>query len=345
MCIFAAKLYAMLKIDMHSHIIPKQLPDWTKKFGYGDFIFLNHNEDKSADMMQGGQFFRRIVENCWDEKIRIAEYEAFATQVQVVCTIPVLFSYWAKPKDGLEISEFLNDHIADLVARYPKNYIGLGTLPMQDTELAIQELERCKSIGLVGIQIGSNINDKNLSEPEFFPIFEACERLGMAIMVHPWQMMGEDSMRKYWLPWLVGMPAETSRAACSMIFGGVLERLPNLRVCFSHAGGSFLTTLGRVEHGFNCRPDLVAIDNPVNPREYVGKFWVDSITHDIDLLKYLLKMQGSSKICFGTDYPFPLGDLEIGKFIEESDLSTAIKEDLFANATLDWLKLDKQLFL
>lgn len=330
---------------MHSHIIPKALPDWTKKFGYGDFIFLNHNEDKSADMMQGGRFFRRIIENCWDEKIRIAEYEAFATQVQVVCTIPVLFSYWAKPKDGLEISQFLNDHIADLVARYPKNYIGLGTLPMQDTELAIQELERCKSIGLVGIQIGSNINDKNLSEPEFYPIFEACERLGMAVMVHPWQMMGEDSMRKYWLPWLVGMPAETSRAACSMIFGGVLERLPNLRVCFSHAGGSFLTTLGRVEHGFNCRPDLVAIDNPINPREYVGKFWVDSITHDIDLLKYLLKMQGSSKICFGTDYPFPLGDLEIGKFIEESDLSPAVQADLFANATLDWLKLDKSQFL
>ena len=345
MLIFVQKIVAMFKIDMHSHIIPKHLPDWTKKFGYGDFIFLNHNDDKSADMMQGGKFFRRIIENCWDENIRVVEYENFATQTQVVCTIPVLFSYWAKAKDGLEISEFLNDHIADLVAKYPKNYIGLGTIPMQDTQLAILELERCKSIGLVGIQIGSNINDKNLSEPEFFPIFEACERLGMAVMVHPWQMMGEESMKKYWLPWLVGMPAETSRAACSMIFGGVLERLPNLRVCFSHAGGSFLTTLGRVEHGFNCRPDLVAIDNPINPRDYVGKFWVDSITHDIDLLKYLLKMQGSSKICFGTDYPFPLGDLEIGKFIEESDLSDQVKEDLFANATLDWLKLNKKNFL
>jgi aminocarboxymuconate-semialdehyde decarboxylase len=345
MLIFVQKIVAMFKIDMHSHIIPKHLPDWTKKFGYGDFIFLNHNDDKSADMMQGGKFFRRIVENCWDENIRVGEYENFATQTQVVCTIPVLFSYWAKAKDGLAISEFLNDHIADLVAKYPKNYIGLGTIPMQDTQLAIQELERCKSIGLVGIQIGSNINDKNLSEPEFFPVFEACERLGMAVMVHPWQMMGEESMKKYWLPWLVGMPAETSRAACSMIFGGVLERLPNLRVCFSHAGGSFLTTLGRVEHGFNCRPDLVAIDNPINPRDYVGKFWVDSITHDIDLLKYLLKMQGSSKICFGTDYPFPLGDLEIGKFIEESDLSDQVKEDLFANATLDWLKLNKKNFL
>ena len=335
----------MLKIDMHSHIIPKNLPNWTEKFGYGKFIYLNHNEDRSADMMQGGQFFRRIKENCWDEDLRLGEYEQFQTQTQVVCTIPVLFSYWAEPKHGLELSEYLNDHIAELVAKYPKNYIGLATIPMQDTELAIKELERAKAIGHVGIQIGSNINDENLSEERFFPIFKACERLGMAVMIHPWQMMGFDSMKKYWLPWLVGMPAETSRAACSMIFGGVLERLPNLRVCFSHAGGSFLPTLGRIEHGFNCRPDLVAIDNDVNPRDYVGKFWVDCITHDIDALKYILKMQGSKRVCLGSDYPFPLGDLEIGKFIEESDLSTQDKENIFSNSTLEWLNLDKSLFL
>ena len=330
---------------MHSHIIPKNLPNWTEKFGYGKFIYLNHNEDRSADMMQGGQFFRRIKENCWDEDLRLGEYEQFQTQTQVVCTIPVLFSYWAEPKHGLELSEYLNNHIAELVAKYPKNYIGLATIPMQDTELAIKELERAKAIGHVGIQIGSNINDENLSEERFFPIFEACERLGMAVMIHPWQMMGFDSMKKYWLPWLVGMPAETSRAACSMIFGGVLERLPNLRVCFSHAGGSFLPTLGRIEHGFNCRPDLVAIDNEVNPRDYVGKFWVDCITHDIDALKYILKMQGSKRVCLGSDYPFPLGDLEIGKFIEESDLSTQDKENIFSNSTLEWLNLNKSLFL
>jgi aminocarboxymuconate-semialdehyde decarboxylase len=335
----------MLKIDMHTHIIPKHLPDWTKKFGYGDFIFLNHNENKTADMMQGGQFFRRIEENCWDENIRINDYEKYNTQVQVVCTIPVMFAYNAKTNDCEEMSQFLNDHIADLVVRYPKNYIGLATIPMQDPEAAIKELERAKQIGHVGIQIGSNINDENLGDPKFFPIFEACERLGMAIMVHPWQMMGEKSMKKYWLPWLVGMPAETSRAACSMIFSGILEKLPNLRICFSHAGGSFLPTLGRIEHGFNCRPDLVAIDNPINPKEYLGKFWVDCITHDIDMLKYILNKQGSKRVCLGSDYPFPLGDLEIGKFIEESDLSPSIVEDIFTNSTLEWLNLDKKLFI
>lgn len=335
----------MLKIDMHSHILPKTMPNWTQKFGYGKFIHLEPNTDGSANMMQGGQFFRRILENCWDEQLRINEYTPFNTQVQVVCTIPVMFSYWAKTADALELSRFLNDHIADLVARYPKNYIGLATIPMQDTEAAILELERAKAIGHVGIQIGSNINDENLSEEKFFPIFEACAKLGMAVMIHPWQMMGFDSMKKYWLPWLVGMPAETSRAACSLIFGGVLERLPELRICFSHAGGSFLPTLGRIEHGFNCRPDLVAIDNQNNPRTYLGKFWVDSITHDIDALEYILKMQGSKRVCLGSDYPFPLGDLEIGKFIEESNLSQQVKEDIFANATLEWLQLDKNLFI
>jgi aminocarboxymuconate-semialdehyde decarboxylase len=334
----------MLKIDMHTHILPKVMPNWTEKFGYGKFIHLEHLEDGTADMMQGGQFFRNIQENCWDENIRITDYENYATKVQVVCTIPVMFSYWAKTADCVSLSQFLNDHIAELVQRYPKNYIGLGTIPMQDTEEAIKELERIKSIGLVGIQIGSNINDENLSEEKFFPIFEACERLGLAIMVHPWQMMGFDSMKKYWLPWLVGMPAETSRAACSLIFGGVLERLPNLRICFSHAGGSFLPTIGRIEHGYNCRPDLVAIDNPINPREYLGKFWVDSITHDLDALKYILKLQGSNRVCLGSDYPFPLGDLEIGKFIEESDLSASDKANIFHNSTLEWLDLDKKAF-
>lgn len=335
----------MLKIDMHSHILPKTMPNWTQKFGYGKFIHLESNADGSANMLQGGQFFRRIEDNCWDENLRIEAYHQFQTQVQVVCTIPVMFSYWAKTADASELSRFLNDHIAELVQRYPKNYIGLATIPMQDAEIAILELERAKAIGHIGIQIGSNINDENLSEEKFFPIFEACARLGMAVMIHPWQMMGFDSMKKYWLPWLVGMPAETSRAACSLIFGGVLERLPELRVCFSHAGGSFLPTLGRIEHGYNCRPDLVAIDNPHNPRSYLGKFWVDSITHDIDALEYILKMQGSKRVCLGSDYPFPLGDLEIGQFIADSKLDLTVKEDIFCNATLEWLQLDKNLFL
>ncbi|MCB0560118.1 MAG: amidohydrolase [Phaeodactylibacter sp.] len=334
----------MLKIDMHTHIIPEKLPRFADKFGYGEFIYLEHHTPGRAKMIKGKEFFREIESNCWDPVERIEEYAKYNTQVQVVCTIPVMFSYWAKPKDGLELSRFLNDDIARTVADHPRHYIGLGTVPMQDAKLAIQELQRCQEIGLAGIQIGSNINDKNLNEPDFFPVFQACQDLGMALFIHPWEMMGFDSMRKYWLPWLVGMPAETSRAICSMIFGGVFERLPGLRACFAHAGGSFLPTIGRVQHGFDCRPDLVAIDNDVPPRNYLGKFWVDCITHDPNMLRYVLDTAGENRVCLGSDYPFPLGDLEIGAFIEEMGLPHHTVENIFGNNILEWLGLERSAF-
>ncbi len=326
---------------MHTHILPERLPNFAEKFGYGDFIHLVHHQPGRAQMMKGDTFFREIEANCWDPELRIREYAQHRTQVQVVCTIPVMFSYWAKPDDCLDLSRFLNDHIAQLVHDYPKNYIGLGTVPMQDADTAIRELQRLKDMGIVGIQIGSNINDRNLNEPEFFPIFQACQDLSLAVMVHPWNMMGEADMRRYWLPWLVGMPAETSRAACSMIFGGVLERLPELRVCFSHAGGSFLPTIGRIQHGYNCRPDLVAIDNPKPPTDYLGKFWVDSITHDPIMLRYVLDMVGEDKVTLGSDYPFPLGDLEIGAFIETMGLPETTVQKIFCENSLNWLGLQK----
>ncbi len=322
---------------MHTHILPERLPDFAQRFGYGDFIHLVHHAPGRAKMMKGSSFFREIEANCWDPELRIAEYARHHTRVQVVCTIPVMFSYWAKPEDCLDLSRFLNDHIAQLIHDYPQHYLGLGTVPMQDADLAILELERCKAIGLLGIQIGSNINDRNLNEEEFFPIFQACQDLGMALFVHPWNMMGEAHIRRYWLPWLVGMPAETSRAICSMIFGGVLERLPDLRVCFAHAGGSFLPTIGRIQHGFNCRPDLVAIDNPVPPTQYLGRFWVDCITHDPTMLRYVIDMVGEDKVTLGSDYPFPLGDLDIGAFIEDMALPETTLHKIYCANTLNWL--------
>ncbi|CAF4558242.1 unnamed protein product [Rotaria sp. Silwood1] len=165
----------------------------------------------------------------------------------------------------------------------------------------------------------------------------AAEELGAAIFVHPWDMMGKKEMPKYWLPWLVGMPAETSRAICSMIFGGVFEKLKKLKVCFAHGGGSFPFTLGRIEHGFEVRPDLCAIDNNVNPKEYIGKFYLDSLTHDKDALKYIVNLMGENKICLGTDYPFPLGELTPGKLIEEMDFGNELKEKLLWKNAIEFL--------
>ena len=146
-------------------------------------------------------------------------------------------------------------------------------------------------------------------------------------------------MQQYWLPWLVGMPAETSRAICSMIFGGVLQAFPKLRVAFAHGGGSFPLTIGRIEHGFNVRPDLVAVDNAINPRDYIGKFWIDSLVHDAKAMKYIIDVMGEDKICLGSDYPFPLGEQVPGKLIGEMDLSKELQEKLFYKNARLWLGL------
>ncbi|MGH8091102.1 MAG: amidohydrolase family protein, partial [Rudaea sp.] len=217
---------------------------------------------------------------------------------------------------------------------------GIGTVPLQSPTLAIQEMERSmEQLGLQGVQIGSHVDEWNLDAPELFPFFEAAADLGAAILVHPWDMMGKDSMPKYWLPWLVGMPAEQARAACCLIFGGVLERLPRLRLAFAHGGGAFPYTIGRIEHGFRMRPDLVATDNSRNPREYMDRLYFDSCVHDDRALRYLLDVAGARRVMLGTDYPFPLGEQEPGAGIAALGLPPADQESLYHGTALEWLGL------
>lgn len=330
----------MFTIDIHTHILPENIPNFKERFGYGGFIHLDHHKPCCARMMRDDHFFREVESNCWDPTTRMHECDRHKVNMQVLSTVPVMFSYWAKPEDGLAVSEFLNDHIAGIVRDFPDRFIGLGTIPMQSPKLAIRELERCmKELGMAGIQIGSNVNQLNLDDPKFFEVFQAAEQLGAAVFVHPWEMFGQEHIQKYWLPWLVGMPAETSRAICSLIFGGVLERLPKLRIAFAHGGGSFPLTFGRIKHGFDCRPDLVAIDNPHNPQKYIRQIYFDGLVHDQAALNYLIDFAGVDRIALGSDYPFPLGELEPGKLIQSMDLNDSDKLRLLSGTAREWLNL------
>ncbi|MFN8252500.1 MAG: amidohydrolase family protein [Ferruginibacter sp.] len=326
-----------MKIDIHTHIMPDKMPNWVQKFGYGEFIHVEQHNCKAC-MMKGDKVFRVVEENCFDVSLRAREMDETGIDIQVLSTIPVLFNYWAKPADGLETSRFFNDHIADEVSKKPQRFTGIGTVPLQDTDLAIKEMERCVTeLKMPGLEIGSNINGENLSGKKFFPFYKRAEELGCALFVHPWEMMGEAQMQQYWLPWLVGMPAETSRAICSMIFGGVFEQFPKLKVAFAHGGGSFPITIGRIEHGFHVRPDLVQVDNIVNPRDYIGKFWIDSLVHDEKALQYIIDVMGADKICMGSDYPFPLGEEHPGKLIEEMNFEKSLQEKLLFKNAQEWL--------
>ena len=350
-----------MKIDLHTHILPRDWPDLDAKYGYSGFVRLDHYKPCCARMMIGDRVFREITNNVWDPERRIEECDRAGVSTQVLSTVPVMFSYWAKPADALDISRRLNDHIAEVVRNQSKRFAGLGTIPMQDPDLAAAELERCvRELGLRGAQIGTHVDANphsgridtlNLDNASLQPVWSAAEQLDAAIFVHPWDMLGKERMPKYLLPWLVGMPAETCLAICSMIFGGVLERFPRLRVAFAHGGGAFPFTFGRIEHAFHVRPDLVATDNDTNPRKYLAlidnqgegvpaRFYVDSLVHDADALMMLLKLFGAQRVAFGSDYPFPLGEAHPGELIESMrELSAKEKVQLLSGNAREFLGL------
>jgi aminocarboxymuconate-semialdehyde decarboxylase len=292
-------------------------------------------------MMIDGRLFREVKENCWSPQRRLEECDAHGVSVQVLSTVPVMFGYWAQPEHGHDLARLLNDHLAEVVRAFPKRFVGLGTLPMQAPDLAVRELERCMGeLGLRGVQIGTHVNEWDLDHPALFPVFEAAERLGAAVFVHPWDMLGKERMARYWLGWLVGMPAETSLAICKILFSGLLERLPRLRLAFAHGGGAFPFALGRIEHAFAVRPDLCALDTKASPRSQVGRLYFDTLVHEPEALRYLLRVIGARRLALGSDYPFPLGEEEPGKLIESlPELSEEERARLLAGTAREFLGL------
>lgn len=328
-------------IDLHTHMLPERWPDLRERYGCGGWVSLDHCAHCRARMMIDGEVFREIESNCWDATRRITECDAAQVDLQVLSTVPVMFSYGAKAEHAHDLSQLLNDHLAGVVRAAPDRFVALGTLPMQDSVLAVRELERCmRDLRMPGVQIGTNVAGRDLNDPSFADFFAAAESLGAAVFVHPWEVFGRKEIPHFWMPWLVGMPAESTRAICALAFGGVLDRHPRLKLCFAHGGGSFPYTLGRIEHGFQARPDLCATQSQTPPRDHLKRLYFDSIVHDNEALRYLVRTVGADRIAMGSDYPFPLGENPPGELVRGADwLSDAQRTRILAGTAIEFLGL------
>ncbi len=239
---------------------------------------------------------------------RLAEMGKMGVDVQVVSVTPGNFCYDAPADAGAAISAAQNDGIAGMVEGHPGRFVGCATVPLQDPEAAVAELNRCvRDLGFTGVEIGTNVAGRNLDSPELMPFYAEAERLGTPILVHPINNAGADRMGRYYLGNIVGNPAETTIAIGSVVFGGVLERFKKLVFCWSHGGGFWPYQVGRFDHGYEARPEPKAnISSP--PSGYAKRMYYDTITHSEAALGYLVSVMGAGNVVYGTDFPWDMGD-------------------------------------
>ncbi|WP_250625625.1 amidohydrolase family protein [Pinirhizobacter soli] len=301
-----------MNVDFHTHIIPPpgSLPDWAGQYGAGRWPRLQPvDEDGKAALMMGENAIMKLDSRFWSLERRLQDMDRTGVQLQVISPIPMLSCYWSPPAAGQAVARYLNEHIASLVASRPDRFAGMGTVPLQDVSLAIDELAHLREVLKIrAVQIGSCPAGRDLDDPALFPFFQACDDLGMAVFVHPMQpLVGGDRLNAYYLPNIVGNPLETGLAMTRLIVGGVLERLPRLRICFAHAGGAFPLILGRVDKGHEVRPEM-RVNTPHRPSHYARMIYVDALTFDGDSLRLVVDKHGSDRVLMGSDYPFGLGD-------------------------------------
>ncbi|MGC2370830.1 MAG: tryptophan 2,3-dioxygenase family protein [Candidatus Sulfotelmatobacter sp.] len=329
----------MQVIDIHNHFFPSSWPDLAARYGTPNWPWIKHTEPGKADIMVGDRFFRHIYSACWDPEVRLREMDRDGVDLQVMSATPILFAYDQPIEHARDCAEMFNDAALELCSRGQDRLKSFCQVPLQDVDASCKELSRCMRAGHLGVQIGNHVGSKNLDDAGIVTFLHHCAAEGAAVLVHPWEMLGQERMPKYMMPWTVGMPAETQLSVVALILSGAFDRLPrSLRICFAHGGGSFAFLLGRLENAWHHHP-VARGDCQHPPSYYLDRFCVDSAVFDQRTLQFLVGTMGADRVLLGSDYPFPLGEERVGNLIRQSNLPQHTKSKLLGGNATEFLKL------
>jgi aminocarboxymuconate-semialdehyde decarboxylase len=331
---------------MHSHINPKDFPPAGNRPSANRWPFMEHFEPGRARVMINGENFRTITSANWDVEARLKEMEDQGVDAEAISPMPELLSYWFTPEDGLDFSRATNEYIRSMCETAPGRFFGLGMVPLQSPDLAAKELSNVKSMGLAGIELGSNILGRSLGMPEFQDFFMEADRLGVAVFVHALHPTFTDRFPNASLTGSIGFPTDTALTIASLMAGGTAEKCPTLRIAFSHGGGSFPFMLPRYGGTWNEEPREQGGEGggrgglPHTPYEYARRFYYDSLLFDRRAVRYLIDMMGHKQVLVGTDYPFGVREKHADDTLRSMNLPQDVYEDITWNNTFRFLGVE-----
>lgn len=328
-------------IDVHTHVVPHDFPTYIGSRPNAAWPSMRAAQPCHRHVVISGDVYRTVSNQAWDTDVRLEDMDRLEVERHVLSPMPELLSYWLDAQDGAMLSRYLNETLAKMVAREPNRFNALGAAPLQDLDCAIREMEfAVGTLGLAGIEVGSNVGGMAIGDPRFWPFFEAAEACGAAIFVHPLRPAGMDRLvGPASLEQIVAFPGEIGLAAASIITGGLLTKFPRLRIALSHGGGAIQTMLPRMQFAWECQRGLrEAI--PVAPIEAARALYYDDLLYSATAIRALIETVGADRLMIGTDYPFAIMDTDPVTRVASLGLSDTVQDALRWRNAARWLGLE-----
>jgi aminocarboxymuconate-semialdehyde decarboxylase len=328
-------------IDIHCHILT---PAATELVAHAALVHdepqarFSNEETRAVNRAQAETVRPQLT----SVERRLADMDKMGVDIQAISPAPPQYYYWTPPEVGRAVTRLINDNIAATVARHPDRLAGLGTVPMQAPEFAVTELERLvKKLGLRGVELCTNVAGAELSEEQFRPVFAKAEELGILVFLHPSGFTEGRRLSRHYFSNVIGNPLDSTVAVSHLIFGGVLDAYPRLKICVAHGGGFLPAYAGRMDHAHGARSDCRLCIRR-KPSSYLKKMYFDTIVFEPGQLEYLVETYGSGHILMGTDYPFDMGMYKPVPFVGNARLTAADKAAILGGNAARLLKLKQK---